>query len=57
MDILVWLKCILQHSKFQVAFKSREVLRLQQFYNIFITNYGWLIIIGSNLNLALILLF
>ena len=57
MDILVWLKCILQPSKFQVAFKSREVLHLQQFYNIFTANHGWLIIIGSNLNLALGLLF
>ena len=26
-------------------------------YNIFTTNHGWLIIIGSNLNLALMLLF
>ena len=34
-----------------------EVLRLQQFYNIFTTNHGWLVIIGSNLNLVLRLLF
>ena len=36
---------------------NREVLRLQQFYNIFTTNHGWLVIIGSSLNLVLRLLF
>ena len=32
-------------------------LRLQHFYNIFTTNHGWLVTIGSNLNLVLRLLF
>ena len=31
---------------------SLEVLRLQHFYNIFITNHSWLVVIGSNLNLT-----
>ena len=39
------------------VFVFREVLRSQHFYNTFITNYGWLVVIGSNLNLALRLLF
>ena len=39
------------------VFVFREVLRPQHFYNIFITNYEWLVVIGSNLNLALRLLF
>ena len=34
-----------------------EVLRPQHFYYIFTTNYGQLIVIGSNLNLTLRLLF
>ena len=34
-----------------------EVLRPQYFYNIFTTNHWWLVIIGSNLNLTLRLLF
>ena len=38
-------------------FFLREMLRLQQFYNIFTTNHGWLVIIGSSLNLVLKLLF
>ena len=38
-------------------FYNREMLRLQQFYNIFTTNHGWLVIIGSSLNLVLKLLF
>ena len=36
---------------------KRGMLRLQQFYNIFTTNHGWLVIIGSSLNLVLKLLF
>ena len=35
----------------------REVLRPQHFYNIFITNHRWLVVIGSNLNLIPRLLF
>ena len=34
-----------------------KMLRLQYFYNIFITNHRWLVVIGSNLNLILRLLF
>ena len=34
-----------------------EVLRPQYFYNIFTTNHKWLVVIGSNLNLTLILIF
>ena len=34
-----------------------EMLRPQYFYNIFTTNYRWLVIISSNLNLTLRLLF
>ena len=37
--------------------KKKKMLRLQQFYNIFTTNHEWLVIIGSNLNLAVRLLF
>ena len=37
--------------------KKKKMLRLRQFYNIFTTNHEWLVIIGSNLNLALKLLF
>ena len=37
--------------------KLSQMLRLQQFYNIFTTNHGWLVIIGSSLNLVLKLLF
>ena len=29
-----------------------EMLRLQQFYNIFTTNHRWLVVIGSNLKLT-----
>ena len=32
--------------------KLREMLRLQQFYNIFTTNHRWLVVIGSNLKLT-----
>ena len=35
----------------------REVLRPQYFYNIFITNYKWLIVTGLNLNVILRLFF
>ena len=42
--------CILDKSK-------REMLRLQHFYNMFTTNYRWLIIIGSNFKLTLRLFF
>ena len=34
-----------------------EVLRPQHFYNIFTTNHRWSVVIGSNLNLTLRLLF
>ena len=37
--------------------KKKKVLRLQYFYNIFTTNHMWLVIISSNLNLTLRLLF
>ena len=36
---------------------KKNVLRLQYFYNIFTTNYRLLVIISSNLNLILRLLF
>ena len=36
---------------------KKKVLRSQYFYNIFTTNYMWLVIISSNLNLTLRLLF
>ena len=48
---------ITELSFIQKKKKKKKMLRLQQFYNIFTTNYGWLVIIGSNLNLALRLLF
>ena len=38
-------------------FSFWDVLRLQQFYNIFTTNHRWLVIISSSLNLVLRLLF
>ena len=38
-------------------FLLREMLHLQHFDNILTTDHGWLVIIGSNLNLALRLLF
>ena len=31
---------------------KKEMLHLQQFYNIFTTNHRWLVIIGSNLKLT-----
>ena len=36
---------------------KRDVLHPQYFYNIFTTNHKWLVVIGSNLNLTLKLLF
>ena len=36
---------------------KKKVLRPQYFYNIFTTNLRWLVIISSNLNLILRLLF
>ena len=33
--------------------KKKEMLRPQYFYNVFTTNYRWLVVIGSNLNLTL----
>ena len=36
---------------------KKKMLRLQHFYNIFTTNYRWLVVIGSNLNLTLRLIF
>ena len=36
---------------------KKKVLRLQYFYNIFTTNNRWLVVISSNLNLTLRLLF
>ena len=33
------------------------MLRLQHFYNNFTTNHMWLVVIGSNLKLTLILIF
>ena len=33
--------------------RDGEVLYPQYFYNIFITNHEWLVVIGSNLNLTL----
>ena len=33
------------------SLNNREMLRLQQFYNIFTTNHRWLVVIGSNLKL------
>ena len=38
-------------------FFKREMLCLQHFYNIFITNHRWLVVIGSNSKLTLRLLF
>ena len=38
-------------------FYIREVLQPQHFHNIFTTNHRWLVVIGSNLNLTLNLLF
>ena len=38
-------------------FKRREVLHSQYFYNIFTTNHRWIVVISSNLNLILKLLF
>ena len=37
--------------------KEKEVLRPQHLYNIFTTNYRWLVVIDSNLYLTLRLLF
>ena len=37
--------------------KKKEMLCPQHFYNIFTTNYKWLVVIGSNLNLILRLRF
>ena len=37
--------------------KIKKVLRPQYFYNIFTTNYIWLVVISSNLNLTLRLIF
>ena len=50
-----FLSCFL--SWLLLLYIFREVLRPQHFYNIFTTNHGWLVIIGSNLNLALRILF
>ena len=36
---------------------KKKMLRSQYFYNIFTTNHRWLVIISSNLNLTLRLLF
>jgi len=36
---------------------NKEVLCPQQFYNTSTTNHRWLVVIGSNLNLSLKLLF
>ena len=36
---------------------KKKMLRPQYFYNIFTTNHSWLVIISSNLNLTLRLLF
>ena len=38
-------------------FFNREMLHPQYFYNIFTINHRWLVVIGSNLNLTLRLLF
>ena len=38
-------------------FEKKKILLLQYFYNIFTTNHRWLVIISSNLNLTLRLLF
>ena len=38
-------------------FYLKNVLRPQYFYNIFTTNHRWLVVISSNLNLTLRLLF
>ena len=47
-----------KENNFSGGFKSiREMLRLQHLYNIFIANHKWLVVIGSNLNLILRLLF
>ena len=48
---------ITELSFIQKKKEKKKMLRLQQFYNIFTTNYEWLVIIGLNLNLALRLLF
>ena len=45
------------NTKFLKNIILREVLRPQYFYNIFTTNHRWLVVIGSNLNLTLRLLF
>ena len=37
--------------------KKKKMLRPQYFYNIFTTNHRWIVIISSNLNLTLRLLF
>ena len=37
--------------------KKKKNLHSQYFYNIFTTNYWWLVVINSNLNLTLRLLF
>ena len=37
--------------------EGKKMLRLQHFYNIFTINYKWLVVIDSNLNLILRLLF
>ena len=39
------------------SLQDRKMICLQYFYNIFITNHRWLVVIGSNLNLTLSLLF
>ena len=36
---------------------NKEMLGSQYFYNIFTINHEWLVIVGSNLNLTLKLLF
>ena len=40
-----------------MPFFGSLLIEKRYIHNIFTTNYGWLVIIGSNLNLALRLLF
>ena len=50
----------LKHAKIKLKDRTNkigEVLRPQHFHNIFTTNRKWLVIIGSNLNLPLKLIF